>query len=142
MNLGSSSLILVFIVLCLVILGMLTLKNAQVDELMAVHMAAAVQAYYQADKQGEKFVQTVYQALKDTETNNILMAEYMQRLSEETYQNDINEFSSDIFLNSGQILRVKLCVDWKDSEVRVCSWRIFPKEEPEMNQSMGVWNGE
>ena len=97
MNLGSSSLILVFIVLCLVILGMLTLKNAQIDELMAVHMAAAVQEYYQADKQGEKFVQTVYQALKDTETNNILMAEYMQRLSEETYQNDINEFSSDIF---------------------------------------------
>ena len=62
-NIGSSSLILIFIVLCLATFGLLSLGNAKSDELLSVRNAVAVKDYYQADGLGQEFVRQVDQAL-------------------------------------------------------------------------------
>ena len=69
-NIGSSSLILIFIVLCLATFGLLSLGNARGDELLSVRNAAAVKEYYRADGVGEEFVQTVDQAFKRAGTGS------------------------------------------------------------------------
>lgn len=141
-HMGGIFLILAFAVMFLDALGLIALRNARTDELLAVRMADAIQEYYEADGQGEKFLQRINQRLKGIEADDIWPAgEFMKRLSEESGQDDANRFCSDIFLDSGQSLRVELCVDWKKRKVRVCSWMIFPGKETQKDPPIKVWDG-
>lgn len=54
-NIGSASLILIFIVLCLGTFGLLSLTSAKNDLDLAERNAAAVSGFYQADAKGEEF---------------------------------------------------------------------------------------
>ena len=52
-NIGLSSLILIFIVLCLSTFGLLSLSSARGDLELAERGAEAVKAYYEADSKGQ-----------------------------------------------------------------------------------------
>ena len=68
-NIGSSSLILIFIVLCLVTFSVLSLGNAKREDALSRRSADSVQEYYRADAAGEAFLQLADQALlKATKT--------------------------------------------------------------------------
>ena len=54
-NIGSSSLILIFIVLCLVTFSVLSLGNAKREDALSRRSADSVQEYYRADAAGEAF---------------------------------------------------------------------------------------
>ena len=56
-NIGSSSLILIFIVLCLVTFSVLSLGNAKREDALSSRSADSVQEYYRADAAGEAFLQ-------------------------------------------------------------------------------------
>ena len=56
-NIGSSSLILIFIVLCLVTFSVLSLGNAKREDALSRRSADSVQEYYRADAAGEAFLQ-------------------------------------------------------------------------------------
>ena len=62
-SIGSASLILIFIVLCLATFGILSLGNARREDALSERSAAAVKAYYRADSQAEEFVGMVARAL-------------------------------------------------------------------------------
>ena len=62
-NIGSASLILIFIVLCLATFGLLSLTSANNDWKLADKNAKAVQTYYRADSQGEEFLRMVDETL-------------------------------------------------------------------------------
>ena len=62
-NIGSASLILIFIVLCLGTFGLLSLTSANNDLELAERNAAAVSGYYRADGEGEAFRMKVEQAV-------------------------------------------------------------------------------
>lgn len=63
-NIGTTSLILIFVILCLSTFGLLSLSSAKGDLSLAEKNAKAVQAYYEADAAGETFVQMVHQVSK------------------------------------------------------------------------------
>ena len=63
-NIGSSSLILIFIVLCLVTFSVLSLGNAKREDALSRRSADSVQEYYRADAAGEAFLQLADQALR------------------------------------------------------------------------------
>ena len=65
-NIGSSSLILIFIVLCLVTFSVLSLGNAKREDALSRRSADSVQEYYRADAAGEAFLQLADQALLKT----------------------------------------------------------------------------
>ncbi|MCI8659004.1 MAG: hypothetical protein HFG54_01980 [Lachnospiraceae bacterium] len=141
-NIGSSSLILIFIVLCLATFGLLSLGNAKGDELLSVRNAAAVKAYYQADGQGEEFVHMVDQALQKAGQAGDDLAVKKQVLETvgDYYQEASGRFLTDIPMEAGQALRVELDVDWKERSLKVASWKVYIQEEYAIDQSVRVWS--
>lgn len=141
-NIGSSSLILIFIVLCLATFGLLSLGNARGDELLSVRNAAAVKEYYRADGLGEEFVRTVDQALQSADTGSTeAVKQQVLAAVGEYYQEDSGCFLTDIPMNAGQALRVELGVDWQKRTLEVRSWKVYIQEDYEIDQSVRVFSG-
>ena len=55
-SIGASSLILIFIVLCMATFGLLSLSSAQGDLKLARRNADAVKGYYEADNKGQQWL--------------------------------------------------------------------------------------
>ena len=64
-NIGASSLILIFIVLCMATFGLLSLSSAQGDLKLAGRNGEAVRAYYEADSRGQQWLKEVDQVLTE-----------------------------------------------------------------------------
>lgn len=122
-NIGTSSLILIFIVLCLVVFAVLSLENAKREAVFSQKSAEAVQEYYRADLQGVKFFQEMDRAVK------------------EKIQNEESSFVREIPMQSGLGLRIELVPDWEQKTVRVQEWKVYDRETMEIDQSMPVWTG-
>ena len=125
-NIGSSSLILIFIVLCLTTFGILSLENARREDDFSRKNADAVQAYYQADRQAAAFVRDVDQAL---------VAGRLDQTGNDRY---CKEFD----MGSGLALYVELVVDREEKTSRVQCWKVVDRGEFEIDQSIPVWSGE
>lgn len=122
-NIGTSSLILIFIVLCLAVFAVLSLEHAKRQDLFSKKSANAVQEYYRADAQGAKFLQEMDRAVQ-----------------EGTYKNETC-FVQEIPMQSGLGLRIILKPDWEQKTVRVQEWKVYDREMMEIDQSMPVWTG-
>lgn len=141
-NIGSSSLILIFIVLCLATFGLLSLGNAKGDELLSVRNAAAVKEYYRADGLGEEFLQLVDRTLLEAggSTKEEVKREVLSKLGD-YYQEEKESFLTDIPMGAGQALRVELQADWQKRTAKVQSWKVYIREDYEIDQSVNVWSG-
>lgn len=142
-NIGSSSLILIFIVLCLATFGLLSLGNAKSDELLSVRNAVAVKDYYQADGLGQEFVRRVDQALVQagqTGGGEAVKKQVLEAMGA-YYQEDTGHFLTDIPMNAGQALRVELAVDWDERRLEVVAWKVYIQETYEIDRSIKVWSG-
>lgn len=122
-NIGTSSLILIFIVLCLAVFAVLSLEHAKRQDLFSQKSASAVQEYYRADAQGVKFLQEMERTVR-----------------EESGKNEAC-FVQEIPMQSGLGLRITLILDWEQKTVRVQEWKVYDREMLEIDQSMPVWTG-
>lgn len=122
-NIGTTSLILIFIVLCLSVFAVLSLENARREDLLSQKNAEAVQEYYRADTEGVVFFQKMDRAVKE--------------------KSDIDEISfvKEIPMQSGLGLRIILIPDWEQKTVRIQEWKVYDRETMEIDQSMPVWTG-
>ena len=130
-NIGSSSLILIFIVLCLVTFSVLSLGNAKREDALSRRSADSVQEYYRADAAGEAFLQLADQALLKGDKDSL--KPYLQSAS--------GTYSTDVAMNAGQALRVELALDWEQKTYQVLSWKVYHQEDYEIDQSIPVWSG-
>ena len=130
-NIGSSSLILIFIVLCLVTFSVLSLGNAKREDALSRRSADSVQEYYRADAAGEAFLQLADQALLKGDKDSLMP--YLQSASGTYY--------TDVPMNAGQALRVELALDWEQKTYQVLSWKVYHQEDYEIDQSIPVWSG-
>ena len=128
-NIGSSSLILIFIVLCLVTFSVLSLGNAKREDALSRRSADSVQEYYRADAAGETFLQLADQALLKGDS----LMPYLQSAS--------GTYCTDVAMNAGQALRVELALDWEQKTYQVLSWKVYHQEDYEIDQSIPVWSG-
>ena len=71
-NIGLTSLILIFIILCLATFSLLSLSSARGDQSLAARSARAVTEYYRADAEGEKWLKQgrCHFAERDDEKSN------------------------------------------------------------------------
>ena len=129
-NIGSSSLILIFIVLCLVTFSVLSLGNAKREDALSRRSADSVQEYYRADA-GEAFLQLADQALLKGDKDSLMP--YLQSAS--------GTYCTDVAMNAGQALRVELALDWEQKTYQVLSWKVYHQEDYEIDQSIPVWSG-
>lgn len=135
-SIGSASLILIFIVLCLATFGILSLGNARREDALSERSAAAVKAYYRADSQAEEFVGMVDRALHSADGK-----EAAQEAVGAYFQQDTGAVVTDIPMDAGRALRVELAVDWDERTYRVLAWNVYEREAYEIDSSTPVWTG-
>ncbi len=135
-GIGSASLILIFIVLCLATFGILSLGNARREDALSERNAAAVEAYYQADSKAEAFVGMVDRALHGEEEKEAALAAVGEYVQPET-----GTVLTDIPMDAGRALRVELAVDWEKRTYAVLAWNVYERETYEIDSSVPVWTG-
>lgn len=142
-NIGSSSLILIFIVMCLVTFGMLSLTSAKSDLSLANRNADAVTEYYRADTEGEAFYRMVAEEVKTACANAAGHEERLALLEEALgeYYRD-GAAVTEVAMERAQALHIELEPDL-DGEglVRVAKWNVIQTEDYEIDDSMPVWGG-
>ena len=144
-NIGSASFILIFIVLCLGTFGLLSLTSAKNDLDLAERNAAAVSGYYQADAEGEAFRMEVDRLVKQALQMNPNEPEaYLEQELKEAYLHDEQAAQTEILMDSGQALMVKIGLSWEGGQGNtwVRQWKVYNYEEYEIDQDMPVWSGE
>lgn len=142
-NIGSSFLILIFIVICLVTFCLLSISNAQRENLFSEKNAAAVKEYYRADSQGVDFLTAINDKLQNTVENDMekTKAAVLEAFGA-YYEADSNTFCTDVDMAAGQALRIELKADWEEKICHVTAWNVYQKEQYEIDQSVPVWSGQ
>ncbi len=143
-NIGTSSLILIFIILCLTIFGLLSLSSAGSDWNLARKNAQSVKGYYEADGQAVEFTAMVEEQLG--ECLNISSSEeaYLHLVKErlgEYYHEETNTIETDLDMLYGQKLHVALEPCREEKGYRILAWNVYQSEDYEIDRSMPVWSG-
>lgn len=150
-QIGTTSLLLIFTVLCLVVFTVLSLASAQADSKLAKKNAEHVTAYYSADSEAEEMVRTVNEtvidaALRSQEKSGfdaILVQEfktaYDPLTSLLTYQLDID--MDQLLIVSLKILPYEQ-VQTSQKNYNIESWIVQNKVDYEVDENMPVWNGD
>lgn len=142
-SIGGSSLILIFIILCLATFALLSLSSAVGDRNLAEKSADAVRGYYQADREGERFVRmaaqtaaAVYGTAGDADRLNQMLAEQLGQ----SYQPDTKLVKTEIPMDFDQVLRIGLLLD-EDGNYSIQSWKVSKRTDYEIDDSICVWDG-
>ncbi|MFV0517879.1 MAG: hypothetical protein ACK5MV_10840 [Aminipila sp.] len=149
-QIGSSSLLLIFTILCLVVFSTLSISSAKADYKLALKYEKSINNYYEADNQGEELKRQV---------NNELIRQYLSSKNDVEFYNNLSRQFKDAFnidnkvitytIEAGkeQFLLVELKVhnfeNIKENKQNfdVTTWVIQNKVDYEIDQSMNVWNG-
>lgn len=134
-NIGSSSMILIFIVLCLATFAVLSLGNAKREDGFSRKSAESVQEYYRADAKGAAFVQKMDLLMQEFKKAQVTAA------AGQSYDAERDRFVRDIEMKSGLALHVELVPDWERGTLQVQEWKVYDRGTFEIDQSMPVWNG-
>ena len=143
-NIGVSSLILIFIVLCMATFGLLSLSSAQGDLMLASRNAEAVTGYYEADNKGQQWLKAVDQVLMEEmgkgRDSTQCSLEIKDRLGE-LYDREAGLITTDIPMDRGQSLHIELVLMCGEKRYEIKSWYVYSSEEYEIDNSMPVGDG-
>lgn len=149
-QIGTSSMLLIFTVLCLVVFSTLSLASANADYTLAIKNEKNVTRYYQADSKGEELKKQINQQLITLAAQADNKEQFIASLKE-TFKEAFNEndrlISYTIDAGSDQVLIIQLKV--KDyagiteakQNYKVTSWIIQNKVDYEVDNNMPVWSG-
>ena len=144
-RIGASSLILIYIVLCMATFGLLSLSSAQGDLKLARRNADAVKGYYEADNKGQQWLKGVDEVLKEEmgrgQDSTQCSLEIKDRLGD-LYDRETGLISTDIPMDRGRSLRIELVLMCGEKRYEVKSWYVYNSEEYEIDTSMPVWGGQ
>lgn len=145
MTIGSPSLILIFILLCLVTFGMLSLSTAKGEWNLAERNAGAVTEYYRADSLGEEFYRMVAEtvsAVRSQSSDPAVCSRLLKQELGEYYRPEEGTVVMKIDMERAQALFLELVPQFTGEEtVIVSQWKVIQTEDYEIDNSMPVWNG-
>lgn len=143
-NIGTSSLILIFIVLCLTIFGLLSLSSAGSEWNLAKKNMESVKGYYEADSMAVEFAAMVEEALSQcgADASDAQYAQFVREHLGEFYREDENTVETDVEMPYGQRLHVTLALDRRENAgYQILTWNVYHSEDYEIDRSMPVWTG-
>lgn len=144
-NIGFSSLILIFIVLCLAVFGLLSLSSAQGDLKLARRSGEAVRGYYEADNKGQEWLCQVDQILMEETGKNQTPGQYSLGLEKRLgslYDKKTGRITTDIPMDRGQALHIELTLADPTKRYRITAYYVYNREDYGIDQSMPVWDGQ
>ncbi len=144
-NIGTSSLILIFIILCLTIFGLLSLSSAGSDWNLARKNAQSIKGYYEADGQAVEFTAMVEEQLWECAQAASSEEAYWHLVEErlgQYYHEETGTIETDLEMLYGQKLHValELCRE-EEKGYRILAWNVYQSEDYEIDRSMPVWSG-
>lgn len=136
MNIGSSSILLIFIILCLVSFAALSLSSAVADQNLTQKAADKTSAYYEACNIAEQ---------KLSKIDTTLSSLYASTQSEEEYFSQTNrELSFSVSISDSQTLQVEIEVLYPTSSdgtfYEVTSWKeVTDESDLDYNETLPVF---
>lgn len=141
-NIGTASIILIFIILCLSVFSLLSLSDAKSAQVFADRRADSVTAYYQADAAGQKFIQAVSEALNGGRNADDALEQASSVLPDGSAVQTDGEgretrLICEIPMSAGQSLHVEL----SGSDASVLSYYVYNSEDYAIDNRLPVWTG-
>ena len=119
---GGSSLLVIFIVLCLTVFAMLSLSSVQADGRLCTAAAEAVRAYYKADCKAEE-----------------ILAQLRQGTVPENVQVSGNRYSYECAVTDTQKLVVEAEINGRD--YRILRWQTESTLLWQEDDTLRIWDG-
>lgn len=132
-NIGSSTLIMIFALLCLVVFSLLAYKTALNEKNLALKVSNETKAYYEADYKATE--------IKNKIENNIANGKSIASFAD--YEKNIN--GSNYIGYSVKIdENKKLVVELKRSgnDLKIVKWAEVNEASEDYNNKLDVWGGE
>lgn len=143
-NIGASSLILIFIVLCMATFGLLSLSSAQGELNLARRNAESVKGYYEADNKGQQWLKKVDSILKEemgrSQDSDQCSLGIKDRLGD-LYDRESGLIATDIPMDRGQSLHIELALMCGEKRYEIKSWYVYDSGEYEIDDTIPVWDG-
>lgn len=116
---GISSIILIFMILCLAVFSLLSISDAKSALSFAERYADSVQEYYKADAEGQAFIRD-FRNSADTAVSN-----------------SADPIIHEISMDSGRTLHIELSADGN----AVLSYYVYDNSDYVIDSSIPVWTG-
>lgn len=146
---GISSLLLIFTVVCIVIFCVLSFSSARADYALAKKSLKATQAYYEADAEGEMLRRQVNEKLiKLAPLGDDALWQGLIQEFPESADRQARSLTFTIDTAYEQMLKISLEIpsvgeiSAGKQNFKVKEWQILNKEEYEISTDMPVWTGE
>lgn len=142
-SIGASSLILIFIVLCMATFGLLSLSSAQGDLKLAMRNTEAVEYFYEAEAVGQRWLKEVDQVLIEEMGEGKDSSESSKRVEDRLgsiYNRETGLITTDIPMDRGRSLHIELGLVCGPERYEINSWYVYSSDEYEIDNSMPVWN--
>lgn len=142
LNIGTSSILIIIVILCLVCFSGLSITSANADYRLSKRLADRTTAYYDACNQAQSSLCMISEALEDL---------YQESSSEEDYENKIKRSLKDLFIfsypiNENQILQVSVSPLYPDTAegdfIEITGWQVINLTTPELNNSLPVFGSD
>ena len=133
-NIGSSSLLMIFVILCLVCFAALSIVSANADHKLTQKMLDRTTAYYTACNQAEQSI---------SEIDDTLAALYTSSASEEEFFSQVGHSISYVIpISDAQSLEVSLNIQYpkgsNETFYQVSSWKVINTASFEYNSTLPV----
>jgi len=133
-NVGSSSILMIFVILCLVSFAALSIISANADYKLTEKIADRTKAYYNACNEAEETLSSFDKALHN---------HYKKSLSEEEYFAAVGKNKSFIIqISDIQSLQVELTVNYPESIdtplYQIDAWQVITTGELDYDDSLNV----
>ena len=132
-NIGSSTLIMIFALLCLVVFSLLAYKTALNEKNLALKISNETKAYYEADYKATK--------IKNKIENNITNGKSIASLVDyEKNRNGSNYIGYSVKIDENKKLFVEL--RRSGSNLKVVKWTEVNEASEDYSNKLDVWGGE
>lgn len=132
-NIGTASIVLILLILCLAVFSLLSLSDAQASLSFARRRAESVQAFYQADAKA----QTWADSIRGLDLSSALTQGSVPDGASAEASEDGSTIKLTIPLSQGQ----SLLAEYRLSDGQLISSRIFNSEDYAIDTRLPVWTG-
>lgn len=138
-NIGTASIILIFIILCLSVFSLLSLSDGKSALTFAERKADSVTAYYEADSAGQTFLNRFLTLLLEGSTAEEALTDAAKELPDgsETGFRDSGIPYCEIPMAAGQAL----CIEIDPENGGARSYYVYNKEDYIIDTQLPVWGG-
>ncbi len=140
-QIGTSSLVLIFVILALTVFAVLSLTRVLADDRLSDRSADWVAAYYEADCKAEEMLKSINAAVEEDKGN---LASELSRITGGGYDEAAGIVSFTVPINDTMSLEVEAVLTDTPRDGRyyaVSKWQEVYSSEYEIDESMPVWDG-